>query len=146
MKIAQPVKDYYSEAALRRGWPTRAQGFECSKAAFQPAYAESKLHDAMLAFAVARLWPDVCSNSLEPGWVPTKMGGPRGGHGKSGPGRQSSQEIYDQVHDLIRRPEQTGLGIADEGQVSVSRAVYHIAGASNSRRHQRVVQDQCLTG
>jgi NAD(P)-dependent dehydrogenase (short-subunit alcohol dehydrogenase family) len=41
------------------------------------AYAESKLHDAMLAFAIARLWPKVLSNSLEPGWVPTKMGGPR---------------------------------------------------------------------
>ena len=40
------------------------------------AYAESKLHDAMLAFAVARLWSDVLSNALEPGWVPTKMGGP----------------------------------------------------------------------
>ncbi|NYZ14437.1 SDR family NAD(P)-dependent oxidoreductase [Azospirillum sp. RWY-5-1] len=40
------------------------------------AYAESKLHVAMLAFAVARRWPDVFSNSLEPGWVPTKMGGP----------------------------------------------------------------------
>ena len=40
------------------------------------AYAESKLHDAMLAFAIARRWPDVLSNSLEPGWVPTKMGGP----------------------------------------------------------------------
>jgi NAD(P)-dependent dehydrogenase (short-subunit alcohol dehydrogenase family) len=40
------------------------------------AYAESKLHDATLAFAIARLWPDVYSNSLEPGWVPTKMGGP----------------------------------------------------------------------
>jgi NAD(P)-dependent dehydrogenase (short-subunit alcohol dehydrogenase family) len=39
------------------------------------AYAESKLHDAMLAFAVARRWSDVLSNSLEPGWVPTKMGG-----------------------------------------------------------------------
>src|SRR6202789_3226916 len=31
------------------------------------AYAESKLHDAMLAFAVARRWPGVLSNSLEPG-------------------------------------------------------------------------------
>ncbi|MGK9235334.1 SDR family NAD(P)-dependent oxidoreductase [Inquilinus limosus] len=40
------------------------------------AYAESKLHDAMLAFAAARLWPEVLSNALEPGWVPTKMGGP----------------------------------------------------------------------
>ncbi|AMX05291.1 short-chain dehydrogenase [Enterobacter asburiae] len=40
------------------------------------AYAESKLHDAMLAFALARRWRDVRSNSLEPGWVPTKMGGP----------------------------------------------------------------------
>jgi NAD(P)-dependent dehydrogenase (short-subunit alcohol dehydrogenase family) len=39
------------------------------------AYAESKLHDAMLAFAVARHWPDALSNALEPGWVPTKMGG-----------------------------------------------------------------------
>jgi NAD(P)-dependent dehydrogenase (short-subunit alcohol dehydrogenase family) len=40
------------------------------------AYAESKLHDAMLALAIARRWPDVLSNALEPGWVPTKMGGP----------------------------------------------------------------------
>jgi NAD(P)-dependent dehydrogenase (short-subunit alcohol dehydrogenase family) len=39
------------------------------------AYAESKLHDAMLAFAIARRWPDIQSNALEPGWVPTRMGG-----------------------------------------------------------------------
>jgi NAD(P)-dependent dehydrogenase (short-subunit alcohol dehydrogenase family) len=39
------------------------------------AYAESKLHDVMMAFAVARLWPEVLSNALTPGWVPTKMGG-----------------------------------------------------------------------
>jgi NAD(P)-dependent dehydrogenase (short-subunit alcohol dehydrogenase family) len=40
------------------------------------AYAESKLHDVLLAFAVARRWPGVRSNALEPGWVPTRMGGP----------------------------------------------------------------------
>jgi NAD(P)-dependent dehydrogenase (short-subunit alcohol dehydrogenase family) len=40
------------------------------------AYSDTKLHDVMLAFAAARRWPDVLSNALEPGWVPTKMGGP----------------------------------------------------------------------
>ncbi|HXY54124.1 MAG TPA: SDR family NAD(P)-dependent oxidoreductase [Nitrospirota bacterium] len=40
------------------------------------AYADSKLHNVILAFAVARKWPSVLSNALEPGWVPTKMGGP----------------------------------------------------------------------
>ncbi len=40
------------------------------------AYADSKLFDVVLAFAVARRWPDVLSNALEPGWVPTRMGGP----------------------------------------------------------------------
>ena len=40
------------------------------------AYSESKLCDVVLAFAVARRWPDVFSNAVEPGWVPTKMGGP----------------------------------------------------------------------
>jgi NAD(P)-dependent dehydrogenase (short-subunit alcohol dehydrogenase family) len=40
------------------------------------AYATSKLHDVVLAFAVARRWPRVLSNALEPGWVATKMGGP----------------------------------------------------------------------
>jgi NAD(P)-dependent dehydrogenase (short-subunit alcohol dehydrogenase family) len=40
------------------------------------AYADTKLHDLIIAFAVARKWPDVLSNALEPGWVATKMGGP----------------------------------------------------------------------
>jgi NAD(P)-dependent dehydrogenase (short-subunit alcohol dehydrogenase family) len=39
------------------------------------AYCESKLYVIALAFAVARHWPDVLSNAVDPGWVPTKMGG-----------------------------------------------------------------------
>lgn len=39
------------------------------------AYSESKMHDIMLANAVARYWPDVQSCSLDPGWIKTKMGG-----------------------------------------------------------------------
>lgn len=39
------------------------------------AYADSKLFDLVLALAVARRWPDVRSNAVDPGWVPTQMGG-----------------------------------------------------------------------
>ncbi len=41
------------------------------------AYCDSKLHVTLLAFAVARRWPGVLANALEPGWMPTRMGGPR---------------------------------------------------------------------
>src|SRR5271156_2146430 len=41
----------------------------------QQAYSDTKLHDVLLAFAIARRWPDVLSNALDPGWVATKMGG-----------------------------------------------------------------------
>ena len=40
------------------------------------AYSDSKLFDVVLAFAIARRWAGTLSNALEPGWVPTKMGGP----------------------------------------------------------------------
>ncbi len=39
------------------------------------AYSESKLHVTALALTLARVWPDVLSNAVDPGWVPTKMGG-----------------------------------------------------------------------
>ena len=39
-------------------------------------YADSKLQVLMLSMAVARKWPAVYSNAVNPGWVPTKMGGP----------------------------------------------------------------------
>ena len=38
-------------------------------------YSDSKLHVLMLCMAVARKWPDVYVNAVDPGWVPTKMGG-----------------------------------------------------------------------
>ena len=42
------------------------------------AYKDSKLHDVLLAKAFAGRWGSkhgVRSNALDPGWVPTKMGG-----------------------------------------------------------------------
>jgi len=40
------------------------------------AYSDSKLFDAVLAFAIARRWPATLSNAVDPGWVATNMGGP----------------------------------------------------------------------
>lgn len=39
------------------------------------AYSDSKLYLTALAFAIARHWPGVLSNAVDPGWVATKMGG-----------------------------------------------------------------------
>ncbi|MDQ3803323.1 MAG: SDR family NAD(P)-dependent oxidoreductase [Acidobacteriota bacterium] len=39
-------------------------------------YSDSKLHVLMLCRAAARKWPQVYANAVDPGWVPTKMGGP----------------------------------------------------------------------
>ncbi|MCU7826875.1 SDR family NAD(P)-dependent oxidoreductase [Kitasatospora sp. DSM 101779] len=40
------------------------------------SYADSKPFVTALAAAVARLRPGVRSNAVDPGWVPTRMGGP----------------------------------------------------------------------
>jgi NAD(P)-dependent dehydrogenase (short-subunit alcohol dehydrogenase family) len=39
------------------------------------AYCDSKLYDVLLAFAIARRYPHVRSNAVDPGWIRTKMGG-----------------------------------------------------------------------
>lgn len=38
-------------------------------------YGDTKLHVLLLSKAVARFWPKVQANAVDPGWVPTKMGG-----------------------------------------------------------------------
>jgi NAD(P)-dependent dehydrogenase (short-subunit alcohol dehydrogenase family) len=40
------------------------------------AYCDSKLYVTTLAFAFAQRWPDRRINVVDPGWVPTRMGGP----------------------------------------------------------------------
>ena len=39
------------------------------------SYSDSKLFISTFAAALARRWPEVLSNSVDPGWVPTRMGG-----------------------------------------------------------------------
>jgi len=39
------------------------------------SYSDSKMHVLILSMAVARKWPEVFANTVDPGWVRTKMGG-----------------------------------------------------------------------
>jgi NAD(P)-dependent dehydrogenase (short-subunit alcohol dehydrogenase family) len=67
---------YVSSGLHRQGAPDFSDlNWERRRWDGMQAYADSKLLDVALAQAVARLWPAVHSNSMEPGWVRTKMGG-----------------------------------------------------------------------
>jgi NAD(P)-dependent dehydrogenase (short-subunit alcohol dehydrogenase family) len=93
------------------------------------AYAESKLHDAMLAFAIANRWTQVLSNSLEPGWVPTKMGGP------------AAPDDMDQAHVT-----QAWLAASDDPKARVSgQYFYHLLHRSaNSQAHDPALQGRLI--
>lgn len=64
---------YLTSGMLSQGDPT-LKGLQGTKP--RANYSDSKLHDLILAKAVARKWPQVLSNAVNPGWVPTRMGGP----------------------------------------------------------------------
>ena len=75
--INRPARLIYLSSGLHREGDPSLKDLTWNDRAWNGyrAYADSKLHDLILAFVVARKWPDVLSNALEPGWVATKMGG-----------------------------------------------------------------------
>ncbi|TYO67418.1 SDR family NAD(P)-dependent oxidoreductase [Bradyrhizobium hipponense] len=76
--IERPRRLVYLSSGLHRGGEGSLRDLDWTKRSWDPAkaYAESKLQVVALAFAVARRWPDVLSNAVDPGWVRTRMGGP----------------------------------------------------------------------
>ncbi len=75
--IRMPQRLVYLSSGLHRNGDPALDDLQWERrrwSGFQ-AYSDSKLFDATLAFAVARLRPDVLSNAVDPGWVATKMGG-----------------------------------------------------------------------
>jgi NAD(P)-dependent dehydrogenase (short-subunit alcohol dehydrogenase family) len=93
---------YGGEASLRdidwleRRWDTNQ------------AYSDSKLQITALAFALARRWPKVLSNAVDPGWVPTRMGGP------------GAPDDLEEGHLT-----QTWLAVSDEPAAKISGAYWH---------------------
>lgn len=64
----------YLSSGMHRGGSARAlDGIDFTAPG---SYSDSKLFVTAMAMAFARRWPDVIASSVDPGWVPTKMGGP----------------------------------------------------------------------
>ena len=75
--ITPPDRLVYLSSGMHRGGQPDLDDLQWARRGWNgaQAYSDSKLFDVVLAFAVARHWPGGLSNALEPGWVPTKMGG-----------------------------------------------------------------------
>jgi NAD(P)-dependent dehydrogenase (short-subunit alcohol dehydrogenase family) len=93
------------------------------------AYSESKLHLTALALILARVWPDVFSNAIDPGWVPTKMGGP---------GATDDLEMGYRT--------QTWLAVSDDASASVSGGYWYHRQRQEPAREARdpAFQDQLM--
>ena len=74
--MERPDRLVYLSSGMHRGGSPRLDGMVWSGHRVSASYSDSKLFVTTLAAAVARRWPEVFSNSVDPGWVPTKMGGP----------------------------------------------------------------------
>jgi NAD(P)-dependent dehydrogenase (short-subunit alcohol dehydrogenase family) len=76
--IERPQRLVYMSSGLHRSGDASLEDLQWERRRWSgmQAYSDTKLHDALLAAAVARRWPGVAANAVDPGWVPTKMGGP----------------------------------------------------------------------
>jgi NAD(P)-dependent dehydrogenase (short-subunit alcohol dehydrogenase family) len=76
--MEKPGRLVYLSSGMHTGGDASLDDLQWERRAWNgsQAYADTKLQDVLLAFGVAKRWPDVPSNALTPGWVPTRMGGP----------------------------------------------------------------------
>ena len=88
------------------------------------SYSDSKLYVVMLCMAAARKWPDVYANAVDPGWVPTKMGGP------------GAPDDLQQGYET-----QTWLAVSDDRGAKVSGRYFHHCAET---RHNPLAGDTTL--
>ena len=74
--IDRPQRLVYLSSGMHLGGRADLQRQDWTGSKRAGSYSDSKLFVTALALAVARLWPEVTANAVDPGWVPTSMGGP----------------------------------------------------------------------
>jgi NAD(P)-dependent dehydrogenase (short-subunit alcohol dehydrogenase family) len=73
--VQKPSRLVYLSSSMHMGGHPNLQGLDWMGERVSASYSDSKLFVTTLAAAIARLWPDVITSAVDPGWVPTKMGG-----------------------------------------------------------------------
>jgi NAD(P)-dependent dehydrogenase (short-subunit alcohol dehydrogenase family) len=71
--VERPKRLIYLSSGMHLDGRSKLESFKTEVS--RVTYSDSKLHVLMLCLAVARRWPEVYANAVDPGWVPTKMGG-----------------------------------------------------------------------
>jgi NAD(P)-dependent dehydrogenase (short-subunit alcohol dehydrogenase family) len=124
--IQKPKRLIYLSSGMHKGGNP---SFEKIKSGTSVTYSDSKFHDVLLAKAVDRKWPDVFSNAVNPGWVPTKMGG------------SGASDDLDKGYET-----QIWLAISEDEKAKVSgRYFYHKKEANvHSRADDARLQDEFL--
>lgn len=108
--IERPARLVYLSSGMHRGGEGSLADIDWLKRRWNAtqAYSESKLHVAALAAALAHRWPDVLANAVDPGWVPTRMGG---------------TNAPDRLEDGCRT--QAWLAVSNDPAARVSGALWH---------------------
>jgi NAD(P)-dependent dehydrogenase (short-subunit alcohol dehydrogenase family) len=71
--IQRPQRLIYLSSDMHLQGRSKLESFKTDTSRI--TYSDSKLYLLMLCMAAARKWPQVYANAVDPGWVPTKMGG-----------------------------------------------------------------------
>lgn len=93
------------------------------------SYSDSKLFVTVLMAAMARRCPDVLAHAVDPGWVPTRMGGP-----------SASDDL------ALAHVTQTWLATTDEPEALVSGRYWHHMRTEQPHPavHEEAFQDELL--
>lgn len=108
--IERPDRLIYLSSGMHRGGSGSLRDIDWVQRRWEAgrAYSESKLYVTALALGLARRWPNVLSNAVDPGWVPTKMGGP------------GAPDDLEQGHLT-----QTWLAVSDDPAATVTGGYWH---------------------
>ena len=76
--VARPSRLIYLSSGMHRSGDASLRDLDWTERPWSgvQAYCDSKLQVTAFSAALARRWPDVVASAVDPGWVPTRMGGP----------------------------------------------------------------------